>query len=64
MEVIHFETNGEVGINLSGEYLPNGDLRLIRTFQTADPTKILKPEISVIRKKELKSFRQFIWNKH
>lgn len=60
MEVIHFDTDGQVGINLSGEELPNGDVRLLRVIQTGDPTKTQPPEAFTIRAEEREDLMQFL----
>lgn len=60
MEVIHFDTDGVVGINLSGEELDNGDIRLIRVYQTADPSKTQTPELFFVRKEELEDLNQYL----
>ncbi|KKN52823.1 hypothetical protein LCGC14_0608720 [marine sediment metagenome] len=60
MEVIHFETDGQVGINLSGKELPNGDVQLLRVFQTGDPTKTQPPETFIIRAEECEDLMQYL----
>ena len=60
MEVIHFDTDGQVGINLSGEELSNGDIQLLRTVQTADPTKTKAPEFFTIHMDECEDLMQYL----
>ena len=52
MQIVHFSTNNQVGINLSVQEQPNGDLFIIRTFQTPVPDEIHVPKSFTLRAEE------------
>ncbi len=58
MENIHFSTNGVIGINLSGEEQPNGDLRLLRVTQSATAPRA--PEMFTVRAEERHGLMEYL----
>ncbi len=64
MEVIHFSTNNEVGINLSAEEVEGGDLMLLRTHQTANPRLAKPPEPFIIRAEERHAVMEYLNKTH
>lgn len=64
MKVIHFSTNNEVGINLSVSENLNGDLFLVRCFQTANPKLTKPPETFLIRAEERHSVMEYLNKTH
>jgi hypothetical protein len=50
METIHFSTDGVVGVNLAVEEQPNGDLGLVRVYQSAQAPRA--PDLFTLRAEE------------
>lgn len=58
MDTIHFSTDGDVGIHLTAEEQPNGDLRLTRVYQSALAGR--KPESFLLRAQERQDLRTYL----
>ena len=58
METIHFSTDGVVGINLSVQEQSNGDLRLLRVYQSA--IKPREPDVFCLRAQERQDLRDYL----
>jgi hypothetical protein len=62
MESVHFSTNNVVGINLNADEQPNGDLLLLRVFQSA--TAPQDPESFVLRSEERHGLMEYLNRTH
>jgi hypothetical protein len=58
METIHFFTDGQVGVHLTADELPSGDLRLLRVYQSA--THPQEPDVFVLRADERRDLRDYL----
>ena len=62
MKVIHFSTDNVTGINLSAERQENGDVSVIRTFQSAIGR--CPPETFTIRAEERHALMEYLSEIH
>jgi len=58
METIHFSTDGVVGVNLSVQEESNGDLWLLRVYQSATEPK--EPDVFCLRAEERQDLRDYL----